>query len=319
MAQVSLSSSPNLRWAWATPRSPAMYSASYGGFPNAVPGNAGSGPTFDGGAPPAQNTHMQPSQSPNMPQMMYSNQQFPMGAQGQFSGGNPASMMAAAGPTAMMQNPGMPHMTPNGQSKLASLSFSTTCFPSAFPPLHCFPHSLSPRSLSFVSCLPCFACHVCVSDTTSRNDARGRLTPPSGQSSVPGTAPVQARPTFSLATRLLARYRHLGWKLIWVIHSGISDPFHKLPVWRRGASYCSSPTTVPRELHDGRHNASSVPSQWWRHASAADAAADDATHVPAAAERTSDGRVHAAASVQPSAGHSWAVDTISAGAVCRAA
>jgi hypothetical protein len=95
-----------------------MYSAPYG-FPNAVPGSGGAGPTFNGVAPPPQqNPHMQPGPSPNQPQMMYSTQQFPMAAQGHFSGANPATMMAAAGPAAMMQNAGVPHMTPNGQSKL---------------------------------------------------------------------------------------------------------------------------------------------------------------------------------------------------------
>lgn len=121
-----------------------MYSAPYSGFPNAVPGNAGSGPTFDGAAPPQQNAHMQPGQSPNQPQMMYGNQQIPMGTQGQYSGGNPASMMAAAGPAAMMQNPGMPHMTPNGQSKPSSLSFPCYVLFASKVPCHPYPFLVLP-------------------------------------------------------------------------------------------------------------------------------------------------------------------------------
>ncbi|KAH8912174.1 hypothetical protein BR93DRAFT_63744 [Coniochaeta sp. PMI_546] len=145
-----------------------MYSAPYG-FPNAVPGSGGPGPTFNGGAPPPQNPHMQPGPSPNQPQMMYSNQQFPMTAQGPFSGANnPAAMMAAAGPAAMMQNPGMPHMAPNGQSKLLlscpSLLALLLCSPP--PPLAC-PSIICLHILSFGFVCACFACRV--SDGTTRS------------------------------------------------------------------------------------------------------------------------------------------------------
>lgn len=115
-----------------------MYSAPYGGgFPNAVAGGA-AGSTFNGGAPPSQNPHLQqqqqPGQSPSQPQMMYNPQQFPMAAgtqAGSFPGGGPnptaaaaAAMMAGAGPAGMMQNTAMPHMAANGQSKsLPSFSF----------------------------------------------------------------------------------------------------------------------------------------------------------------------------------------------------
>lgn len=169
-----------------------MYSAPYGGFPNAVPGSAGAGPTFNGGAPPPQNTHMQPGPSPNQSQMMYSNQQFPMGAQGHFSGANPTAMMAgAAGPAAMMQNPGMSHMTPNGQSKLPFLSFPTRyLLPPTLPVL-----ALSIFSL-FSPSVPCFASRVCVSGGTSPNNARGCLTPPRLRDDV-ASAP-RGRPTFCL-------------------------------------------------------------------------------------------------------------------------
>lgn len=95
-----------------------MYQGQYG-FPNAAAGGA-AGSTFNG-APPSQNPHLQPGQSPNQPQMMYNPQQFPMAAQGSFPGGgaNPAAVMAGAGPAGMMQNTAMPpHMAANGQSKL---------------------------------------------------------------------------------------------------------------------------------------------------------------------------------------------------------
>lgn len=96
-----------------------MYSAPYGYQ------NAAAGPIFNG-APPQQAAHMQPNPSPNQQQqMMYNSQQFPMpGQPGAFpTGPNPALMGGgAAGSAGMMQNPGMPHMAPNGQSKHSSLT-----------------------------------------------------------------------------------------------------------------------------------------------------------------------------------------------------
>jgi len=93
-----------------------MYSNPYGGYPNGPGGQA-----FNG-APPPQNPHLQPGPSQNQPpQMMYNTQQFPMGAQGggHFPGASNPAMMGGAGPAGMMQNPAMPHMATNGQSKLS--------------------------------------------------------------------------------------------------------------------------------------------------------------------------------------------------------
>jgi hypothetical protein len=93
---------------------------------------------------------MQPGTSPNQPQMMYSNQQFPMAAQGHVSGANSAAMMTAAGPAAMMQSPGMPPMMPNGQSKL--LPVLPYYLLSAHPYLPSL-EQLGFESLSLTSCL----------------------------------------------------------------------------------------------------------------------------------------------------------------------
>jgi hypothetical protein len=174
-----------------------MYSAPYG-FPNAVPGSGGAGPTFNGGAPPPQNPHMQPGPSPNQPQMMYSNQQFPMTAQGHFSGAaNPAAMMAAAGPAAMMQNPGMPHMTPNGQSKLLPV---LPYYSALFPPLPVLARSVSISSLLalFVPvCLPCLRWHHPIGVTKC-------LTAGGPETTVPG-------PTNSKVSRPCVPMRLLAW------------------------------------------------------------------------------------------------------------
>lgn len=160
---------PTLKPGVQQPYTPAMYAAPYG-FPNAVPGSGGgAGPTFNGGAPQQQNLHMQqPGPSPNQPQMMYTNQQFPMTAQGHFSGANPAAMMAAAGPAAMMQNPGMPQMAPNGQSKLLCCPLLLLCS----HPYLSSALSVSPSSSLFYLSLfgfvcPRFACRV--SDGTTRS------------------------------------------------------------------------------------------------------------------------------------------------------
>lgn len=138
-----------------------MYSAPYG-YPNGVPVTGAAGPAFNGGAPQPQNSHMQQGPSQNQPQIMYNNQQFPMAAQGHFSGANPAAMMAAANPAAMMQNAGMPHMTPNGQSKLPPV-----------PPYYLLPHYTSAKNslhfISFALFVPCFACLV--SDGTNPDRA----------------------------------------------------------------------------------------------------------------------------------------------------
>ncbi|KAL2148477.1 hypothetical protein VTH82DRAFT_2031 [Thermothelomyces myriococcoides] len=106
-----------------------MYSAPYGYQ------NAAAGPIFNG-APPQQAAHMQPNPSPNQQQqMMYNSQQFPMpGQPGAFpTGPNPALMGGgAAGSAGMMQNPGMPHMAPNGQMSF-QVPFTTSPYVAAVP------------------------------------------------------------------------------------------------------------------------------------------------------------------------------------------
>ena len=177
------------------------------------------------------------------------------------------------------------------------------------PPLRFLALSV-PVPFSLALSEPCLACPV--SDGTNTSGAKecafalGYV-----WTGVPGLVASQSRPTFC------SNNRRYGLKLIWVIHSGISGAFHKLPVWRRGAIYCSSPTTVPTELLNAGLHASAVPSQCWWHAPAADAAADDATHVPVPAEWTSHGHGHTTTSIQPSAGYAGAVDSFSAGTVRR--
>jgi len=105
-----------------------MYSAPYG-YPNAA-----AGPIFNG-APPQQGAHLQPGPSPNQPQqMMYNSQQFPMpGQPGAFPAGpNQALMGGGVSSAGMMQNPGMPHMAPNGQMSFQA-PFTTSPYVAGIP------------------------------------------------------------------------------------------------------------------------------------------------------------------------------------------